>query len=221
MKRSVVFLALIFASSACVTHTQDPYTGNKKASNQLTGSALGAVAGAVLGNQVKGGKHTRRNARIAGALLGGLVGNQVGGYMDNQEQELRQKLQSTGVGVERAGDEIILVMPSNITFSSGQSTIRNDFYPVLGSVAKVLKEYKETQVEVRGHTDSRGGSTDNQVLSEQRANIVAGYLRTKGVAQKRLITLGLGESSPIASNSTTTGRAQNRRVEIKLIPLSH
>ena len=141
--------------------------------------------------------------------------------MDQQEQQLKQELQSTGVRVSRDGEQITLNMPGSITFSSGRSSIQRDFYPVLNSVSKVLSKYKQTQVEVRGHTDNQGSARNNQVLSEQRAMSVASYLKKKGVAKRRLDILGLGESDPVSSNHSPSGRSENRRVEIKLIPISH
>jgi outer membrane protein OmpA-like peptidoglycan-associated protein len=198
--------------------TYDPYTDEKKVSSATTGAVVGAVAGGVLGNQVKGDKKTRQNARIAGAAAGAAIGGGIGGYMDKQEAELRQKLKATGVSVTRKGEQIVLNMPGNITFETGKATLNPSFNDVLASVALVLKEYDKTNVEVAGHTDNVGNAQNNQVLSEQRANSVASFLRGNGVAAKRIIASGYGQSNPIAENTSEGGRAQNRRVEITLTP---
>lgn len=209
-------LLCAFGLSACVTH--DAYDDKKEVSSSTIGAVSGAVAGAVLGNQVKGNKNTRQNARLAGAAIGGLVGGGLGNYMDKQEAELRQELKGSGVSVTRKGDLVVLNMPGNITFDTAQSRIQDDFTPVLSSVAKVIKKFDDTQVEIAGHTDAKGTSQNNQVLSLQRSEAVASYLRQQGVADKRLRAAGYGASQPLADNTTEEGRAANRRVEIVLTP---
>ena len=140
--------------------------------------------------------------------------------MDRQEDKLRQKLQATGVSVTRNGDNIILNMPGNITFATDSSNISADFYQVLDSVALVIKEFEKTYVDVIGYTDSTGSETYNQQLSEARASSVARYLESQGVLPARIVSSGMGESNPIASNDTAQGRALNRRVEIILTPVT-
>jgi outer membrane protein OmpA-like peptidoglycan-associated protein len=110
-------------------------------------------------------------------------------------------------------------MPGNITFAFNDASLQSQFYPVLDEVARTLSEYNQTVVEVAGHTDNVGSDAYNQELSVRRANSVAAYLQSHGVMQQRLITVGAGESRPIASNDTEEGRAQNRRVEITLVPV--
>ncbi|MEQ9565119.1 MAG: OmpA family protein, partial [Pseudomonadales bacterium] len=139
-------------------------------------------------------------------------------YMDAQEAKLREQLRGTGVSVERVGDNINLIMPGNITFASARSEIASDFYPVLDSVGLVLEEYNRTLVVVAGHTDSDGAENYNQSLSEQRARSVSSYLQSRGIKPIRLEPVGFGETQPIASNSTSEGKQQNRRVEITLLP---
>jgi outer membrane protein OmpA-like peptidoglycan-associated protein len=203
-----------FALAACTT---DPYTGQQKISNTAGGAALGALAGAGLGTLAGG--NDRRNALI-GAGIGALAGGAIGGYMDQQEAQLRQQLQGTGVSVTRQGDQIILNMPSNITFATDQDAIAGSFYGTLNSVALVLTKFNRTIVDVYGHTDSTGDDTYNLGLSQRRAMSVANYLGAQGVDQRRFSILGLGESQPIASNATPDGRAANRRVEIRLAPIT-
>ena len=111
-------------------------------------------------------------------------------------------------------------MPSNITFNSGSAAIRPDFYRVLNSVATVLKEYNRTLVNVYGHTDADGSDAFNQQLSEQRGVSVAQYLVNQGTDSRRYFVRGFGEARPIASNATSAGKEQNRRVEIELAPLT-
>jgi len=138
--------------------------------------------------------------------------------MDQQEAKVRQQLAGSGVGVTRDGNNLILNMPSDITFNSGQSTILPQFASTLSSVASVINQYNKTTLSITGHTDSDGTNSYNQGLSIQRANSVASYLVNSGVAANRLVTAGKGESQPVASNNTAAGKAQNRRVELYIIP---
>lgn len=215
-------MRLILASSvagalllgACTT---DPYTGQQKISNTAGGAALGAGIGA-LGGMLAGGDD-RRNA-LLGAGIGALAGGGVGLYMDRQESELRAQLAGSGVSVSRQGDRIVLNMPSNITFATDQDSVMPGFYDTLNSVALVLKKYNQTIVDVNGHTDSTGSDSYNMGLSQRRASSVASYLGAQGVDSRRFAINGYGKTQPIASNATEDGRAQNRRVEIYLTPLT-
>lgn len=206
---AVAFLA------ACTT---DPYTGQQKVSNTAGGAAIGAGLGALAGIALGGG-NDRRNALI-GAGIGALAGGAIGNYMDQQEAELRAQLQGTGISVTRNGDRIILNMPSNITFATDRDAVQSSFYPTLNSVALVLKKFNQTVVDVYGHTDSTGDDRYNDDLSERRAMSVANYLYNQGIDGRRFYVEGFGETQPIASNANEAGRAQNRRVEIQLAPLS-
>lgn len=206
--------------SACTT--TDPYTGEQKMSNTAGGAGLGAVVGALGGLAVSGGGSSvaRRNAVLIGAGLGALGGGAIGNYMDQQEAELRAQLQNTGVSVSRRGDQIVLNMPSNITFATDQDQVIPPFYETLDSVALVLKKFNRTLIDINGHTDSTGSAGYNQGLSERRAASVANYLGGRGVDQRRISTLGFGPSQPIASNATPQGRAENRRVEVLIAPIT-
>ena len=126
----------------------------------------------------------------------------------------------TGVEVVRQGDNITLDMPGNVTFAFNSSDLNTQFYPVLDKVAETLKEYDKSVVEVAGHTDSVGSDAYNQTLSERRANSVADYLSGHGMTRTRMVTIGAGEGHPVASNDTEEGRAENRRVEITIVPVS-
>jgi outer membrane protein OmpA-like peptidoglycan-associated protein len=219
MKSKVlVVLAATLALTACTT--TDPFTGQGKLSNTAGGGLLGAgggaIAGALVGVAVGGDP---RVGALIGAGVGGLTGAAIGNYMDQQEAELRAQLQGTGVSVTRVGDQIILNMPANITFATDQSTVQPQFNQTLVSVGLVLRKFEKTIVDVYGHTDSTGSADHNLSLSQRRAVSVATILSSQGVNQGRFYIEGKGPSSPIASNATESGRAQNRRVEIQLSPI--
>jgi outer membrane protein OmpA-like peptidoglycan-associated protein len=207
-------LIMTLAATACTTN---PYTGEQQASKAGIGAGVGAASGAILGALAGGGK--RKNVLI-GAGIGALAGGGVGYYMDKQDNELRAQLQNTGVSVTRNGDNIILNMPGNITFATGSSDINADFFPVLNSVALVVNKYEKTYIDIIGHTDNVGSAEMNQRLSESRANSVARYLESQKVLPARIVTSGMGMNNPVANNNTPEGRAQNRRVEIVLSPIT-
>ena len=207
----------VFLLSACTT--VNPYTEEKQASKLAIGAGVGAAGGALVGLLTSNNKNRQRNV-LLGAGLGALAGGGAGYYMDVQEAKLRQKLQNSGVSVTRSGNSIMLNMPGNVTFATNSADINGSFYNVLNSVVLVLKEYEKTTVDVIGHTDSVGSNQLNQELSERRARSVAEYLASQGVMPARLLLAGRGESQPIASNDTPEGRAQNRRVEIQITPLT-
>jgi len=220
MKRlSIMLVAAAFALTACTS--QDPYTGEEGVNNTTIGAGIGAVAGALGGYLIgKGSSDDRRKRALIGAGVGALGGGAIGYYMDQQEAALRQKLRASGVSVTRVGENIILNMPGNVTFATDSSDVNARFYEVLNSVALVLQEYDRTLVDIYGHTDSTGSAQYNQLLSQRRAQSVAQYLVGQGVNGQRLLVQGMGESQPIATNDTAAGREQNRRVEIKISPLT-
>ncbi|WP_455210157.1 OmpA family protein [Kaarinaea lacus] len=199
--------------------TTDPYTGEKQVTKSTAGATIGAVAGALLGAATST-KSDRKKAVLLGAGIGAIAGGGAGAYMDKQEDKLRQQLRGSGVSVTREGDNIILNMPSNITFDFDKSDLKPQFHNTLDSVVLVLNEYQSTLITVKGHTDSTGSDDYNQKLSERRALAVAQYLQSKNVAQQRLAAIGHGETRPVAPNNTAEGRAQNRRVELELEPIT-
>jgi outer membrane protein OmpA-like peptidoglycan-associated protein len=205
---------VLVLASGC--QTLDPYTGERKTSNATKGAAIGAATGAA-GAAIISGK--RKNVLLA-AGIGALAGGGVGYYMDRQEAALRERLRATGVSVTRQEDRIVLNMPGNVTFATNSADVTADFFPVLDSVAIVLNEFDQTYVDVVGHTASRGSLDYNQVLSERRAGSVAAYLESREVVPPRLMVTGMGPNRPVADNATSDGRAQNRRVEIVLTPLT-
>jgi outer membrane protein OmpA-like peptidoglycan-associated protein len=213
MKAAIVAVSVVLLASAC--STVNPYTQEKQTSKAAQGAGIGAAAGAVIGLLTKGDK--LQNALI-GAGVGAMAGGGAGYYMDVQEAKLRQKLQGTGVSVTRSGNNITLNMPGNITFASNSADLNGSFFPVLDSVGLVLKEYDKSVVEVAGHTDNTGSKELNQGLSERRATTVSNYLQSRGLSSKRFIVVGAADAHPVASNSTTQGRQQNRRVELTIVP---
>ncbi len=200
--------------------TLDPYTQESKTSNATKGAIIGAVSGAVVGLASGDDAVERRQRALIGAGVGALAGGSIGYYMDRQEAKLRAELEGSGVSVTRIGDNITLNMPGNVTFATNSSDLSPAFFDVLTSVGKVLDEFDQTVVEVAGHTDSTGTDTYNQSLSERRAGSVAQYLQSQGVNGQRLITIGLGETMPVADNGNSGGRQENRRVEITMVPVT-
>jgi len=205
-------LTTIAAATLLAACTTNPYTGEQQASKAATyGAGAAAVCGLV--GAIDSGKHARN------AALGcGIVGAGVGAYMDVQEAKLREQLQGTGVQVVREGDNIRLIMPGNITFETDSYNLRSSFYPVLNSVGDVLAKYGDTTLRVSGHTDNTGSRQYNQTLSERRASSVADYLATRQVDRSRMLVQGMGFDQPIADNGSAAGRAQNRRVELYVLP---
>jgi outer membrane protein OmpA-like peptidoglycan-associated protein len=180
--------------------------------NTGSGAALGALAGAGIG-QIVGGD---TEATLIGAGVGALAGAGIGNYLDKQEAELRQSLATTDVEVVRVGDEIRLVMPSDVTFAVNSSSVSPQFYGPIQNVGNILAKYNQTAVLVEGHTDNTGGYALNQSLSARRAQSVASLLAGRGVGYNRMSIIGHGYSQSKASNATDSGRSINRRVEIKI-----
>lgn len=203
------------ALAACVT---DPDTGQKRISSTAIGGIGGALGGYLLGDIVGGRRD--RTEKIVGAGIGAVAGAGIGYYLDQQERELRQKTAGTGIDVVRDGDSLLLNMPSQVTFDVDSAAVKPEFRTTLNDVAATLVQYESTYIDVYGHTDSTGSDAYNQTLSERRAQSVSSYLTTRGVQSARLATRGFGESQPVASNTTEDGRAQNRRVEIRIVPVT-
>ena len=216
-KLIVTGVSVIALLGACTT--TDPYSSTPRRNNTGTGAIAGAIGGAVLGylTNTSNSEEGRKNALI-GAGIGALGGAAVGAYMDRQQRELEAQLSGSGVGVARQGDNLVLRMPSDVTFASNQSSINPAFNATLDDVAAVLNRYDQSVVDIIGHADSDGAEDYNLNLSRQRASSVAQYLVNRNVLADRLYVDGRGESQPVASNATAEGKAQNRRVEILIRP---
>jgi outer membrane protein OmpA-like peptidoglycan-associated protein len=220
-KRFCVGVASVLAAALLAgCYTMDPYTNDKKVSKTTKGAGIGALAGAVAGMISGSDSRERRKRALIGAGVGAVAGGAAGNYMDRQEAKLRSKLQGTGVSVTRQDKNITLNMPGNVTFATNSSDLRPEFFDTLNSVVSVLKEFDKTILEVAGHTDSTGDDAYNMALSQRRAGSVAQYLQSQGILANRMLTVGAGETRPIAPNDTDTGRQANRRVELTLEPLT-
>ena len=217
MKRLfVLVLVVAFISAGCATMQENPKT------------TIGAATGAVLGAGVGYGLGKGKGAAI-GAVVGGLAGGAIGHYMDKQKREFDQMLAESQAreqnailqGVQKEQDAVILTFKSDVLFDTNSSTIKQTAYSSgeIDRVAQILNRYPDTTIKVAGYTDSTGSEQHNQQLSELRANAVKNALVIKGVNAARLTTMGMGESNPIADNSTEAGRQLNRRVTMVIEPI--
>jgi outer membrane protein OmpA-like peptidoglycan-associated protein len=204
----------LVGTSACVT---DPNTGQKKVSRTAIGAGVGIVGGVLLGGLIGGA-----GGRIIGAGIGGIAGAAVGYTMDKQIKELKERTAGSGVDVKPVddGQAILVNMPGGVTFDTNSTLIKPGFTQTLDQIADSLNRYPNSLIDVYGHTDSVGTDSYNQTLSENRARVVADYLVSKGVAPARIRSTGFGKTQPIASNDTPEGRAANRRVELKIVPVT-
>ncbi len=215
---ALAIAASLFLSS-CATYTGQtnaPDDPNRTQRGALIGAAVGAVAGLLSGDDAT----ERRQRALVGAGVGAVAGGAVGVYQDRQEADLRRRTAGTGIEVTRDGDVIKLNLPDGVTFDFGKANLKPQFYPALDQVAASMAEYNQTIVEISGHTDNVGSDEANQRLSEQRAGSVSNYLSGKGLMRERFEVVGMGERYPVASNDTDSGRAVNRRVEIRVVPLT-
>lgn len=215
MKRTFVVALAALSLTACAT---DPLTGEAIWGNTGKGAAIGAIAGGIGG--VFAGGNDGRNIAV-GAAIGALAGGAVGRYMDGQEEDMRRATMNTGIGLQRQGDNIVLVMPSDVTFSKGSASLDASFTPVLDQVAKSLNLYPKTTIDIVGHASTEGAEQANLDLSYRRAESVRAYLQGKGVLGQRMATGGLGESQPLVfPDDTEAKRSQNRRVVVTLRPVT-
>lgn len=218
MMKSRTFTASLAALSlvgvtACVT---DPNTGEQKVSRTAIGGVGGAGLGYLLGGLLGG-----KTARIVGVGIGGAAGGYIGYGMDKQIKELKEATAGSGIDVTETPDGTgILVNLPDVTFAVDSTTISPAFRTELDEVAQSLITYPSSLVDVMGHTDSTGSDAYNLDLSRRRAESVASYLTSRGVSRARLESIGYGEQHPVADNTTPEGRARNRRVEIRITPVT-
>ncbi|MFA7584856.1 MAG: OmpA family protein [Novosphingobium sp.] len=204
----------LLSTTACVT---DPNTGERKVSRTAMGGVGGAALGYLLGGVIGG-----KTGRIVGAGIGGVAGGVIGYKMDQQIRELKEQTAGSGVDVSETpdGQAILVNLPDGVTFAVDSTTINRSFQATLDQVANSLIRYPDSLIDVYGHTDSTGAEGYNQALSERRAKAVADYLAMRGVPAARIRHQGFGEQYPVADNTTPEGRSRNRRVEIKITPIS-
>ena len=194
---SIVLASLILAGCKSMNKTQK---------GAVIGTAGGAAAGAVIG---RAAGNTAMGA-IIGAAVGGVTGAVIGRKMDKQAEEIEKTV--PGAKVERVGEGIVVDFTEKILFGYDRSDLNPSSQDNLDKLVNVLKEYPDTNIEVQGHTDSKGSEDYNMGLSERRANAVSNYLINRGVAGSRVTTKGYGESAPVADNTSDDGRSLNRRV---------
>jgi outer membrane protein OmpA-like peptidoglycan-associated protein len=219
MKKSRILISSLCAVSlvslsACVT---DPNTGERKVSRTAIGGGVGTLGGLLLGGLIGGG-----TGRIIGAGIGGIAGAAVGYTMDKQIKQLREQTAGSGVDVSAVdnGQAILVNLPDGVTFDVASYSLKPEFRATLDKVADSLKQYPNSLIDVYGHTDSTGSDAYNQTLSENRARTVANYLSMQGVSPARIRSQGFGKTMPVADNATDDGRRRNRRVEIKIVPVT-
>ncbi|MGC1503365.1 MAG: OmpA family protein [Sulfitobacter sp.] len=190
-----------------------PGDPNQKTKN---GALIGAASGALIGALSKGDGN-RGDGALIGAVVGGAVGAGIGYSLDKQEAELRQQMGSNVV-ITNTGDRLIVTLPNNLLFATDSTVLTPNLQGDLQALARNVQVYANSTLQIVGHTDSDGDAAYNQTLSEGRARSVANVLINSGVPPQRLSVFGRGESQPVASNLSAAGKAQNRRVEIVILP---
>jgi len=217
----MIFAKPILAAAACgllvLSACTDPGGLPNNGQNTGRGAAIGAGIGAALA-AVTGRDGDRTEAALKGAVVGGAIGGVIGNQLDKQEADLRASLDNDNVTIQNTGDRLIVTLPQDILFAVDSSSVRPDLVRDLQTVAGNLQAYPDSVVQIVGHTDSDGDAGYNQSLSEQRANSVADVLLNAGIPFNRIQTFGRGENQPVADNLTPAGKAQNRRVEIVILP---
>ncbi len=196
----IIVLSAAFILSGCASW-------NKTQKGAVIGTAAGGAMGAVIG---RASGNTALGA-IIGAAVGGGAGAIIGRQMDKQAEEIEKTVPDAKV--ERVGEGIVVEFNSNVLFGFDKSDLSDDAKTNLNKLVKVLNSYPDTNIEVQGHTDSKGSVSYNNALSERRANAVSGYLGSNGIKAGRVTIKGFGESFPKYDNGTADGRTQNRRVE--------
>ena len=194
----ILSMALLFSSCASLNKTQ-----KGGGIGAVAGGAMGAVIGKVAGNTGLGA--------IIGAAVGGATGAVIGHKMDKQAAEIKIKVPDAKV--ERVGEGIVVEFSSNVLFGTDKSNLSSDATMNLDKLVTILNTYPDTDIEVQGHTDSKGSEAYNQNLSAKRASSVSDYLISRGISNSRIRIKGFGETVPKYDNNTAEGRTQNRRVE--------
>ncbi len=216
-KKPILFLATasLLAMAACDTPAHLEGSGTDPNQKTKQGALIGGIFGALTGAAASDKKG---KGAVVGGAIGALGGAAIGNALDKQEAELRRDLENDRVKITNTGDRLIVTLPQDILFDVDSARVNTALRSDLLTVADSLRSYPNSTVQVVGHTDNTGAAAYNQDLSERRANSVADVLMDGGVAFGRIQTYGRGEDQPIASNLTTEGKAQNRRVEIVILP---
>ncbi len=217
MRAKQIITCMAGTSLLLVTACAEPahLQGNDPNARAKQGALIGGVVGAITGAAASDKKG---KGAVIGGAIGALGGAAIGNALDKQAAELERDLNNDSVTVNNTGDRLIVTMPQDILFAIDSSTVNSGLRGDLLTVARSLQSYPDTTVQVVGHTDNTGSAAHNQALSERRANAVADVLMNGGVSFSRIQTYGRGEDQPLASNLTAEGRAQNRRVEIVILP---
>lgn len=215
MKFTKTYVGALFLSSALLlTSCEAVQNSNHQQRGTAVGAASGAVLGGILGNNVGRGGNGALGA-VLGGIIGGVAGNVIGNKMDKQAKDIKETL--PGAQVERVGDGIKVTMNESIVnFAFDSSNLTSVAQANLDKLGKVLEDNPDTNINIYGHTDSKGADAYNLKLSQRRADAVKAYLSTKGIASSRMFTKGEGKGMPVASNDTEEGRAKNRRVEFAI-----
>jgi outer membrane protein OmpA-like peptidoglycan-associated protein len=201
--------------TACVAPQYNAADPNARTRN---GAIIGGIAGAIAGGT--SGDDDRLARAVVGGAVGAAIGGAVGATLDQQAADLNRSIVNPNVSVTNFGDYLVVNMPQDLLFASDSSSLRPDLQGDIRAVGQNLVQYPNSRIEVIGHTDNTAAAAYNQQLSQDRAASVAAVLRSAGVPSARISTFGRGEDAPIASNLTPEGRAQNRRVEIIIRPIS-
>ncbi|MEN8257172.1 MAG: OmpA family protein [Thermodesulfobacteriota bacterium] len=210
---------IVLLCSLCVMFVAGCSPQSKTQSGAIYGTAGGAAAGAILGQAIGRDTEGTLYGAAIGAALGGLAGAGAGKMMDNQEREMRQALaESEAAAVRREGNLLAITLRGDVTFDTNSAIVRPGLYSEIDRISSVLRQYTQTVIRVEGHTDSIGTEAYNKDLSQRRANSVKTLFVQRGVEGSRIESIGFGESMPVATNDTESGRQMNRRVEIKVAP---
>ncbi|MBD65399.1 MAG: hypothetical protein CME62_09335 [Halobacteriovoraceae bacterium] len=203
--KKILMMLLVIALAGCASHNEDGVDEHK---NTKSGAALGGFVGAVAGGLLSKGD---KKAAAAGAAVGAVAGGLYGKKLDKQAEELREVAET-----RRTDQGIVTKLKGDITFETGKAQVTSEAQKRLRKMADILKKYPENNITVLGHTDSTGTTRINEKLSERRAESVKSILVNNGVNAKNIKTMGLAAKDPIADNSTASGRAENRRVEMAI-----
>lgn len=207
MKKSNLFLSLILSLALL-------FTGCASLSRAFKGGAIGTAAGGAAGAVIGRASGNTAMGAVIGATVGGVSGAIIGNQMDKQAAEIKKEV--PGVNVERVGEGIVIEFTSDVLFGFDASSLKSDAKENLDKLITILNKYPDTNIEIHGHTDSKGSLEYNQALSERRAKAVSAYLSSNNITNQRLTTIGFGEAKPVTENETADGRAHNRRVEFAI-----